>query len=97
GDLMSRVLGDTAQLQQALIVVVNDLIKQPATLIGAAFTLTFLAMQQEEIGFILIVMASVPACVIPIRLVGKRVIKKARRAQTEAGQMNQILNENLSA
>lgn len=97
GDLMSRVLGDTAQLQVAITTVVNDLVRQPATLIGAAVALVYLALQQKEIGFILIALASVPACVLPIRFIGKRVLKKARRVQAEAGQMNRILNENLSA
>lgn len=97
GDLMSRVIGDTAQLQTAIIHVVNDLIKQPATLIGAGFTLIYLAFQQHEVGFFLIVLASVPACILPIRFIGKRVLAKAKRAQAEAGQMNGILNENLSA
>ena len=97
GDLMSRVMGDTAQLQNAIISVVNDLIKQPATLLGAAGALVYLAFQEREIGFILIVLASVPACVFPIRYFGKRVLRKARQVQDEAGQMNRILNENLSA
>jgi ATP-binding cassette, subfamily B, bacterial MsbA len=97
GDLMSRVLGDTAQLQSALISAVDDLIKQPATLLGAGGALIFLALREKEIGFILIVLASVPACVLPIRFIGKRVLKKAQKVQAEAGQMNRILNENLSA
>lgn len=97
GDLMSRVLGDTAQLHQALISIVNDLVKQPATLLGVGFMLVYLVLQQEEIGMLLIVIATVPACVLPIRIVGKRVLKRARQVQAEAGQMNQILNENLAA
>lgn len=97
GDLMSRVLGDTAQLQSALITVVNDLIKQPATLLGAAAALVYLALQQREIAFILIVLVSVPACILPIRFLGRRVLTKARKVQAEAGQMNRILSENLSA
>ncbi|HLS27029.1 MAG TPA: ABC transporter ATP-binding protein, partial [Opitutales bacterium] len=97
GDLMSRVLADTAQLQQALILAANDLIKQPATLLGAGVTLTYLVMQQQQVGLLLIVIASVPLCVLPIRIIGRRILSRARRLQAEAGQMNQILNENLAA
>ena len=35
GDLMSRVMGDTSQLQNAIVKVVDSLIKEPATLISA--------------------------------------------------------------
>ena len=35
GDLMSRVTGDTSQLQGAIVKVVNSLVKEPATLLAA--------------------------------------------------------------
>lgn len=97
GDLMSRVLGDTNQLQTALVKVVNSLVKEPATLISAIGFLVYLTITESESAFMLIALATVPACVLPIRAIGSRILKKARMAQEQAGELNNVLNENLSA
>jgi subfamily B ATP-binding cassette protein MsbA len=97
GDLMSRVMGDTNQLQTALVKVVNSLVKEPATLVSAIGFLIYLTITESEVAFMLIALASIPACVLPIRLIGSRILKKARQAQKQAGELNNVLNENLSA
>jgi len=97
GDLMSRIMGDTAQLQTAIVKVVDSLIKEPATLISAAIYLIYLSSVENDVTFILIAMASIPACVLPIKVVGTIILKKARRAQKQAGELTHVLNENLSA
>lgn len=97
GDLMSRVLGDTAQLQAALVKVVNSLVKDPATLVSAVGYLIHLTIKESEAAFMLIALASVPCCVFPIRTIGSRILKKAKLAQAQAGKINHVLNENLSA
>ncbi len=97
GDLMNRVMGDTSQLQSAIVKVVDSLIKEPATLVSAAGFLLYLSINEREVTFILIALASVPACVFPIRAIGKRILKKAGKAQKQAGELNHVLNENLSA
>ena len=97
GDLMSRVLGDTAQLQTALVKVVNSLVKDPATLLSAMGFLIYLTIKESEAAFVLIALASVPCCVFPIRAIGTRILKKAKLTQTQAGKLNHVLNENLSA
>jgi subfamily B ATP-binding cassette protein MsbA len=97
GDLMSRVTGDTSQLQSALVKVVNSLIKEPATLIFAISILIYLTVTEAEAIFMLIAIASVPACVLPIKVIGSRILKKARKAQAQAGELNNVLNENLAS
>ncbi|MGJ8653493.1 MAG: ABC transporter ATP-binding protein [Opitutaceae bacterium] len=97
GDLMSRVLGDTSQLQTAIVKVVDSLIKEPATLLAATGYLVYLSTIEKDVTFILIALASVPACVLPIKVVGKIILKKAGKAQKQAGELNHVLNENLSA
>ena len=97
GDLMSRVMGDTGQLQTALVKVVNSLVKEPATLVSAIVFLIFLTISESEVAFMLIALATVPACVLPIRAIGSRILKKAKLAQNQAGELNNVLNENLSA
>ena len=97
GDLMSRVLVDTTLLQAAIVKVVDSLIKEPATLLAAGCYLIYLSFQAADISFILIALASIPACVLPIRFIGQAIIKKATLAQAQAGELNHVLNENLSA
>lgn len=97
GDLMSRVVVDTAQLQNAIVKVVNSLVKEPATLISAIIFLIYLTITEQEVAFMLIALASVPACVFPIKIIGKRILKKSRLAQEQAGEVNNVLNENLAS
>lgn len=97
GDLMSRVTGDTAQLQAAIVKVVNSLVKEPVTLFSAISFLIYLTITEKETAFMLIALASVPACVLPIKAIGTRILKKAKQAQRQAGQINNVLNENLGA
>ena len=97
GDLMSRVNGDTGQLRGALIKVVNSLVIEPATLISAVGFLIYLTFRESEAIFMLIALTTVPACIFPIRLIGTRIFKKAKKAQKHAGELNSTLNENLSA
>lgn len=97
GDLMSRVMGDTSQLQGAIVKVVDSLIKEPATLLSAAAFLVYLSFVEGDISFVLIALASVPACVLPIKAIGTRILRKAGKAQKQAGELNHVLNENLSA
>jgi len=97
GDLMTRATGDTGQLQSAIIRVVNELVKQPATLVSAGVYLVYLSIDQREVGMLLVALATVPLCVIPVRFVGKNILKRARQTQREAGQMNRVLNENLAS
>jgi len=97
GDLMSRVMGDTGQLQTALVKVVNSLVKEPATLISAISFLIYLTISQSETAFMLIALASVPAVVLPIKAIGARILKRAKQAQKQAGEVNNVLNENLGS
>lgn len=97
GDLMSRVMGDTSQLQGAIVKVVNSLFKEPATLFSAIGFLIYLTITERETAFMLIALASVPACVLPIKIIGTKILKRARQAQRQAGEVNNVLNENLSS
>lgn len=97
GDLMARVLGDTQKLQTALVTVVNSLIKEPATLLSAIGVLIYLSLKHENALFMMIALMSAPCCILPIKFIGNRLVKKARAAQQQAGYLNDVLNENLQA
>src|SRR3954471_12343241 len=66
GDLISRGIADTNQLQFTLTSVANDLFKQPAQLLGALAYLAWLAYGNRDVAFLLLCLASIPICVFPV-------------------------------
>lgn len=97
GDLISRGLSDTAQLQFALTLAANDGIKQPATLISALIAIGYFALHAQGVWLALVCLAAVPLTVFPIRYVGRKVIKRAGLLQAQLGGVTSQFSENLSA
>jgi ATP-binding cassette, subfamily B, bacterial MsbA len=97
GDLLSRVMGDTAQLQAIVLQVGNEIVKQPVTFVGAMSALVFMALKDENLAFVLLSLVVIPLCVFPVRRIGSMLMRRALRMQEEAGSMTAVLSENLSA
>jgi len=90
GDLLSRITSDTAQLQSALLVVSNDLVRQPVTFIGAIIALLVMAYQREGMSFILLCLVVIPICIFPIRRIGELLMRRALGMQEKAGNMTAV-------
>ncbi|MBC7366884.1 MAG: ABC transporter ATP-binding protein [Undibacterium sp.] len=97
GDLLSRGLSDANQLQVTLTTVANEIIRSPATLIGALTVIVWKAYQIEGVTLVLVTLAVVPLSVLPIRYIGKKLIRRASHIQTELGGVTGIFSENLTA
>ena len=97
GDLISRGLADTNQLQTTLTTVANDGMKQPATLLFAIGTVIVVTLNQEGVGIMLASLAIIPLCVFPVRYVGKKLVKRAYQMQSQMGTVTNSLSENLGA
>jgi len=97
GDLISRGIADTNQLQFTLTSVANDLFKQPAQLLGAIIYLTLLALDNRDVAFLLLCLTSIPLCVFPVRYVGKHLQRRATQLQAEMGAVTGTLSENIGA
>lgn len=97
GDLISRGLADTAQLQTTLTVLANDGVKQPMALIGALGFLVWQAFVTEGVGLVLLGVATVPLLVLPIRYVGRKIVKRAEHMQAQLGGVTSHFSENLAA
>jgi ATP-binding cassette, subfamily B, bacterial MsbA len=97
GDLITRGLGDAAQLQNTITTLANEVVKQPSSLIGAFSFLIYLAFTERGIVLVLVTLAIVPLCVFPIRYVGKKMLQKAQQLQSEAGNITDRFTENLGA
>ncbi|MSU72846.1 MAG: ABC transporter ATP-binding protein [Opitutus sp.] len=97
GDLLSRGLADANQLQVTLTTVANEIVRSPASLIGSIAFIAWTAYREQGVALVLVTLAVVPLSVLPIRYVGKKLIKRAGQIQAELGGVTNIYNENLSA
>ncbi|HXC01474.1 MAG TPA: ABC transporter ATP-binding protein [Opitutaceae bacterium] len=97
GELISRGLGDTNQLQTTLTVISNDLIKQPATLVSTLAAVVILAYHEHGLILVMVCLLTVPLAVIPIRYVGKKMVSRAFNLQAQAGTITDRFTENLAA
>ncbi len=97
GDLLSRGLADTQQLQFALSLLANDGIKQPATLVGSLVALGVVAYKSQGAWLMLVCLAAVPLVIFPVRFVGRKVIRRAAQLQAQLGSVTSQFSENLSA
>lgn len=97
GDLISRGLADTNQLQFTLTFAANEIIRQPATLLGSVSFLIWVAFNERGMALVLVCIAVVPLCVLPIRFVGKKIVRRAQEVQAELGSITGRFSENLSA
>ncbi len=97
GDLLSRLMGDTAVLRQIVANVSSDLIKQPVTLIAALSYLIYKSITEQSFFIALIALATVPICILVIRAAGKKLADRARSLQRQAGTMTAALSEALQA
>jgi len=97
GDLLSRGLADANQLQVTLTTVANEIVRSPASLIGSIGFVAWTAYTEQGVALVLVTLAVVPLSVLPIRYVGKKLIKRAGQIQAELGGVTGIFSENLSA
>ena len=97
GDLLSRLMGDTQMMRVVVVNVANDLIKQPMVLISAVGYLIHKSMQHGEFFFLLVCMATIPLCVLPIRSFGRKLKRKARKVQAEMGDITADVTDGLQA
>ncbi|MFO1448045.1 MAG: ABC transporter ATP-binding protein [Opitutaceae bacterium] len=97
GDLISRGLSDTAQLQQAITLMANDGIKQPLTLVMALGYLVWQAFTGQGVGIVLLCLAIIPLAIFPVRFVGRKIVKRAQVLQAQLGSATSVFSENLAA
>ncbi|HEY4300505.1 MAG TPA: ABC transporter ATP-binding protein [Candidatus Didemnitutus sp.] len=97
GDLLSRGLADTAQLQYTMTQVANDGVKQPMALVGAIAFLIWQAFTTDGVVLVLVCLAIIPLTVLPVRYVGNKIVRRAEQMQAQLGGVTSHFSENLSA
>ncbi len=90
GDVISRTTNDTALVERAVAIVLNDLAKQPFTLMGLIGFMIWLNWQLALVSLVVF-----PICIIPVALFGRRVRRSAREGQQKMADLVSILEENI--
>ena len=91
GDMVSRIVADTGNVQNVLSHVANDLVKQPITCICAfsAFMYLLFSTGSPEMAIVLVFIG---LAAWPVISFGKRISARAKRAQAELGASEIILS-----
>lgn len=97
GDIISRATSDTSMLQHVVTTLSNDLIKQPLTLLAALGYLVYESWTNSDAFFVLACLLSIPLAILPIRIVGKRLMRRAGNMQKQGGDNTAVLAETLGA
>jgi len=88
GFLISRITNDTRVVQTALIAVGSDIFKQPVSIIGAIIVLLLMDWKFTVVTLILF-----PACLLPLRIYGRRARKAAQGQFEGMGEMVVTMQE----
>jgi subfamily B ATP-binding cassette protein MsbA len=96
-DLISRSINSTTIIQNTLMEISHDLIKQPVTLIGAVGFLVYLCFHQSALTILMLFMMILPMIILPIRQFGRKLRDKSGKMQNETAKIINNLNHNLAA
>ncbi len=95
GDILSRVVADTQNVQNILSSISNDLVKQPVTCVCALFAFIWLLISSGHGVLFMINVVFIALAAWPIVVFGKRISQKALRAQQGLGALNSAIQQNL--
>jgi len=93
GDLVSRLMADTEQLRMTVITLSSEIVKQPATLVAGMSYLIYEAVTDRSALIALIVLLGIPLCVVPIRMVAKRLVRRSRLVAKQTGELTAVVTE----
>lgn len=94
GDIVSRIVADTQNVQTVLSHISNDLVKQPITCVSALFAFIYLLISVGHWEIFLVILF-IGLAAWPIITFGKRISTKALRAQEGLGELNTVVQQNL--
>jgi len=90
GDVMARMLGDVAEVQNSFFSILELIVKEPLTIVFAIITMFSISVKLTLFVFIFI-----PISGFIISRIGKNLKSKSIRAQAESGYLISIVEETL--
>ena len=97
GDLIHRVISDPKNLQDILLEMASESIKQPLQMIAAFLCLIYLSVKHCDLILFLIFFITIPICFLPVRLLRSRVKNSSRAMQQTEAEVTTCVAENLQA
>lgn len=97
GDILSRIVSDAQNVQTMITQTSSDIIKQPLTALCAITALVYVLWSKAESLMSIASIVFVCVAFVPIFIFGRRIVKRARSAQKNIGEMTAIVQENLAA
>ncbi|MBQ7022960.1 MAG: ABC transporter ATP-binding protein [Akkermansia sp.] len=94
GDIISRIVADTQNVQDVLSHISNDLVKQPITCVCALFAFIWLLIQAGSWQIFLVILF-IGLAAWPVITFGKRISAKSLKAQEGLGELNTVVQQNL--
>ena len=91
GELMSRIMNDTATLHGILSSATAVVVKDPVTLAGL---LGFLLWREPKLT--LLSLAVLPVCMIPVVIYNRKVRRAARALQAHVAELGNVMSESFS-
>jgi subfamily B ATP-binding cassette protein MsbA len=88
GELVSRVMNDTQQLQTIVTNVTSVIVRDPVSLIGV---LLFLVSQQPRLTLLSVIV--LPACVLPIAIYSRKIRRSSRESQAQIAGLMETMTE----
>jgi subfamily B ATP-binding cassette protein MsbA len=95
GDLMAKLVGDTLQVQQSILLVARDAFVQPFTFLAGSGYLIYLSVTEKQVGFLLLMIVLTPLIILPVQYIGKHLRRRSRDLQRTLGELTDIMAENL--
>lgn len=97
GDLLARLTNDAGLLQATVKDIARDVIKQPFVLVTVFVYLISEALNHQGVFVVLISIVTVPICIMPLRMIAKKLGKRAKLLQKNAGDLSAQISEILQA
>lgn len=95
GDLISRLVSDTEQVQQAVITATREGIRQPVTALAGLGALVYLSYTEENAVFLVLLLLLTPLIILPVALIGRQLKRRGREVQNALGETSHTFQENL--
>ncbi len=92
GDLITRLISDTALIQQLVSNVVGDLLREPCVLISAIVVLLW----NFDWHLTLMTLVVFPVCLVPVSIFGRRVRKASRLGQEKMSDLLSTAQESIA-
>lgn len=95
GDLIARLVGDTQQIQNAIMTVAREGVVAPFVILSGIAYLISLSIRESEAAFLLLLLLLAPLIILPVRLIGRHLKHRGRQVQGALGETTHALQENL--